>query len=59
MYEVKIAINITTLEERVKLKRWLMSRLEQNIPKEQLLQLLNDSAEKDRHMLQKNYKITV
>ncbi len=59
MDEVKIAININTLEERVKLKRWFMSQLGQNIPLERLLQMLSDSAEKDRHKLQKEFHITV
>jgi hypothetical protein len=56
--DVKEAININTLEERIKLKRWLIKQLQVSISKEELIQVLFDSEEKDRHRLQKNYKIT-
>jgi hypothetical protein len=57
--DVKEAININTLEERIMLKRWLIKQLHASKSKEELVQALYDSEEKDRHRLQKDYKITV
>jgi hypothetical protein len=57
--DVKEAININTLEERIKLKRWLVKQLQACKTTEELINVLFESAEKDRHRLQKNYKITV
>jgi hypothetical protein len=57
--DVKTAININTLEERIILKRWLLSQLSKGISKEDLIQLLNNSAEMDRHRMQKDYQITI
>ncbi len=57
--DTKTAININTLEERIKLKRWLIRQLQKNIPYEALLQSLFDSSDKDRHTLQKKFRITL
>jgi hypothetical protein len=57
--DVKEAININTLEERIVLKRWFIKQLRQSLSKEGLIQALFDSEEKDRHLLQKEYKIKV
>ena len=54
--DVKEAINIDTLEERIKLKRWLISQLKSK-PKDNLVEVLEGIAEHDRHTLQKKYKI--
>jgi len=56
--DVKEAININTLEERIMLKRWLIKQLQSNKSTDELIQVLFDSEEKDRHRLQKDYKIT-
>ena len=52
MQDVKAAININTLEERITLKRWLLKQLEGNTSKEKLIQELSNLAEKNRHLLQ-------
>lgn len=68
--DVKDAININTLEERLILKRWLIKQLQKgqaeeatsgavSKPYEALIRLLSDSEEKDRHRLQKDFKIRV
>ena len=57
--DVKEAININTLEERIKLKKWLIKQLQNNNSNEKLIQTLFDSMDKDRHTLQKKYKITL
>lgn len=57
--DVKEAININTLEERIMLKRWLIKQLQASISKEELIQVLYDSEERDRHRLQKEFKIKV
>jgi hypothetical protein len=57
--DVKEAININTLEERIVLKRWLIKQLQASKTKEELIQVLFDSEEKDRHVLQRDFKITI
>lgn len=57
--DVKTAININTLEERIILKRWLLSVLQKRTTKDDLMNLLENLAEKDRHRLQKDFKITL
>jgi hypothetical protein len=57
--DVKEAININTLEERILLKRWLIKQLQASRSHEKLIQVLFDSEEKDRHLLQKNYHISI
>ena len=56
--DVKEAININTLEERIKLKRWLISQLKQN-SNDKLVEALEIMADKDRHTLQKRFKISI
>ena len=51
--DVKEAININTLEERIVLKRWLIKQLQASKSPEELIQVLFDFEEKDRHRLQK------
>ncbi len=57
--DVKTAININTLEERIILKRWLIRQLQKNVSKEYLIQALFDSSDKNRHTLQKHFRITL
>ena len=57
--DVKTAININTLEKRIKLKKWLKMRLQGSDTKAELVRLLEDLIDKDRHRLQKVYKITI
>ncbi|MCB2220715.1 MAG: hypothetical protein KQI35_09985 [Bacteroidetes bacterium] len=57
--DVHTAININTLEERLKLKKWLIAQLQKDHSQEDLINLLSDSIDKDRHKLQKDFKITI
>ena len=57
--DVKIAININHLEVSIKLKRWLLSQLMSHNNIKRLIEVLEESADKDRHRLQKRYKISV
>ena len=56
--DVKEAININTLEERIILKRWFISQLKAQ-SNDKLVGVLEEMAEHDRHTLQKKYKITL
>ena len=56
--DAKEALNINTLETRIKLTRWLKSQLEQH-SKEQLIEVLERVEDKDRHTLQKLFKISI
>jgi hypothetical protein len=57
--DVKIAININTLEERIRLKRWLIRQLQQTVKPEELITLLFESQDKDRYRLVKDFGTTV
>lgn len=57
--DLKTAININTLEERIMLKRWFLKQLQDNISKEKIIEILFDSSDKDRHTLQKYFQITL
>jgi hypothetical protein len=56
--DAKDAININTLEQRIKLIRWLKTELKQH-SKEQLIEVLERMEDKDRHTLQKRFKISI
>jgi hypothetical protein len=57
--DVKIAININHLEVSIKLKRWLLSQLMSHNNIKRLIEVLEESADKDRHRLQKKYRISI
>ena len=57
--DVKTAVNINHLELSIKLKRWLLSQLNRNIDRKKLIEIMEESADKDRHRLQKRYKISI
>ena len=57
--DVKTAININHLEVSVKLKRWLLSQLKSHINRKRIIEILEESADKDRHRMQKRYKISI
>jgi len=57
--DIKSAININTLEERIKLKRWFLKQLESGTSNEKLLELVSNLADKDRHVLQKKFKVSL
>ncbi len=58
--DVKTAININTLEERITFKRWLIKQLQLDRSQEKLTQILFDSLDKERlilHNINYFYKI--
>jgi hypothetical protein len=57
--DIPTAININTLEERIKLKKWLITQLQKNHSPQDLITLLTDSIDKGRHCLQKGFKVTL
>ena len=57
--DVRTAVNINHLEVSIKLKRWLLSQLNRNIDRKKLIEIMEESADKDRHRLQKRYKISI
>ena len=57
--DVKTAININTLDERIRLRKWLKMRLQSSASKSEIVSLLEDLIDKDRHRLQKRFKISI
>ncbi|MCF8368476.1 MAG: hypothetical protein K9G76_05490 [Bacteroidales bacterium] len=57
--DVKTALNIHHLETNIIIKRWLLKQLNQKTSNETFLKVLGESIEKDRHILQKTYKISL
>lgn len=55
--DVKDAMNINTLEQRIILRKQILSLLNGKIPQERLVQLLLQANEKDIHLMVKKYKI--
>lgn len=55
--DVKTALNIHHLEINIQLKKWLINLIKMDTTKERRINILEESAEKDRHKLQKIYKI--
>lgn len=49
--DVKTAMNINALEQRMTTKQWILSMLEKNYEKDYLIQKISESAELDRHRL--------
>ena len=57
--DVKMAMNIYHLETNIKFKRWLLSEIKKHHNFQEFYEIVNDSIEKDRHRLQKEFKITL
>jgi hypothetical protein len=55
--DVKKALNIHHLETHIKLKRWMIEKLKSDANNIKWVNMLEESADKDRHKLQKLYKI--
>jgi len=55
--DAQTAININTLEERLKLTRWLLKQLQSGVRIDSLTQQLSKLEEKQRHTLQKRFRI--
>ena len=57
--DVKTALNIHHLEHNIRLMKWMTAKLGSGIKPEQLIRTLEESIEKDRHRLQKTYRIKI
>lgn len=57
--DVKKALNIHHLETSIRLKRWLLKQLRSASSNEPLSEIINESVEKDRHTMQKSFKISM
>jgi len=57
--DVKTAMNIHHLEVHIKLKQWLLLELKKNSNVQVYYEMLSDSIDKDRHRLQKEFRITL
>lgn len=57
--DVKIAMNILHLETSIKLKRWLLIEIKKHSDVLNLSNSINESIEKERHRLQKEFRITL
>ncbi|MEZ5082120.1 MAG: hypothetical protein R2750_01505 [Bacteroidales bacterium] len=57
--DVKTAMNIQYLEERIRMRKWMMELLAKDVEKNLLIKKLEELLEKDRHVLQKTYRISI
>lgn len=57
--DVKLAMNIHHLEMNIKLKRWFLSEIKKHPNNQKFSEIISDSIEKDRHRLQKEFRITL
>ncbi|HKK11046.1 MAG TPA: hypothetical protein VJ939_09420 [Bacteroidales bacterium] len=57
--DVKSAMNINTLEQRIILRKQILSLLNEGVPATRLRQLLLQANEKDIHLMIKNYKLKI
>lgn len=57
--DVKVAMNIHHLEVSMNLKKWMRNELMKNQDIVRLRTYIEDAIEKDRHRLQKDYKISL
>ena len=55
--DVKTAININTLEQRIILRKKIIDLLESELPKERIKGKVSEALEKDRHRLTKHYRV--
>ena len=57
--DVKSAININTLEERIKVERWFLSILKGGKSHKDIVSIIEAVIDKDRHRLQKGYNVSI
>lgn len=57
--DVKLAMNIHHLEMNIKLKRWFLNEIKKYPNNQKFSETIGDSIEKDRHRLQKEFRITI
>ena len=57
--DVKIAMNIHHLETNIRLKRWLISEIKKQPNYQKFSEIIKESIDKDRHRLQKEFRVTL
>jgi hypothetical protein len=57
--DVKTAMNIHHLEQNIRHMKWMIERLKSGARSEVLIRTMEESIEKDRHRLQKTYRIKI
>jgi hypothetical protein len=57
--DVKIAMNIHHLETSINFKKWLLIEIQKHPNYSKFAEMINEAIDKDRHRLQKDYKITL
>ena len=57
--DVKTAMNIHHLEQSIRLRKWFLNQIKSGVKHDALAGMLEQAVEKDRHQLQKTYKISV
>lgn len=57
--DVKTAMNIQYLENNIRVKRFIIEQFIKGVDTNQLLKKLEESIEKDRHTLQKTFRISI
>lgn len=57
--DVKTAMNIHHLEVSINLKKWMKEEMERSLELQRFLEVLDESIEKDRHRMQKAFKISI
>lgn len=57
--DVKMAINIHHLEKNIRLKRWFLSEIKKQPDYQKFSEIINESIDKDRHRLQKEFRVTL
>jgi hypothetical protein len=55
--DVKTAMNIYHLETNIQSKKWMLQMIKTNGSQDNCIPILENSIDKDRHKLQKMYKI--
>lgn len=55
--DVKMAMNINTLEQRILLRKHFLTLLEKQIPAERIKTLMTEANEKDLHLLIKRFNV--
>jgi len=57
--DVKTAMNIHHLEVSINLKKWMKEEMKRSLELQRFLEVLDESIEKDRHRMQKTFKISI
>lgn len=55
--DVKVAININALEQRILLRKYVLTLLDKQIPAERVKTLMSEANEKDLHLMIKRFNV--